>query len=137
MNLQVRDIALVTSTGLFEEYLKFKRLWFFAQLYPDSYENSLKIPTFIYDVLYICNQHEDEEELYECIVSIKENINKSLILLSNIRHNDILFQPLKEELEFWIRQLIEYIDDNPYIELQEKSKIVWPIIKQSQELAIL
>lgn len=137
INLQIRDIALVTSTGLLEDYLKFKKLWFFAQLYPDDYKNDLKIPSFIYDVLYICNQYEEIEELYNCIASIRANISESLILLSNIRHNNILFQPLKEELELWINQLIEYINDNPNIENEEKSKIVWPVIKQAKELSIL
>lgn len=137
MNLQVRDLALVTSNGILQEYLKFKKLWFFGQLYPDNFDISFKIPRFIYEALDICSQYQDEEDLDDCISSIKESINKSLILLSNIRNQNILFQPLKEELQYWIRQLIEYVDENPYIEIQEKSKIISPITYQAQELTIL
>jgi hypothetical protein len=137
MNVQVRDLALVTSSGILQEYLNFKKLWFFGQLYPNDSDNSYKIPRFIYEVLDICSQYKDEEDLDDCISSIKDNINKSLILLSNIRNQDILFQPLKEELQYGIRQLIEYVDENPYIEIQEKSKIISPITHQAQELTIL
>lgn len=137
MNLQVKDLALVTSNGILQEYLNFKKLWFFGQLYPDNFDNSFKIPRFIYEVLDICGQYENEQDLDDCISSVKESINKSLILLSNIRDKYILFQPLKQELQYWIRQLIEYIDENPYIEIQEKSKIISPITQQEQELTIL
>ncbi|MFZ2150661.1 MAG: hypothetical protein WAZ12_04855 [Candidatus Absconditicoccaceae bacterium] len=137
MNLQVRDLALVTSNGILQEYLKFKKLGFFGQLYPDNFDISFKIPRFIYEALDICSQYQDEEDLDDCISSIKESINKSLILLSNIRNQNILFQPLKEELQYGIRQLIEYVDENPYIEIQEKSKIISPITYQAQELTIL
>jgi len=137
INIQVRDFALVTSNGLLQEYLDFKKLWFFAQLYPDDFDNTLKIPIFIYDVLDICSQYDNLEDLNNCIKSIQKYINKSLVLLKKTKKQTILFQPLKKELQFWINQFIEYIDANPNIEIKEKSRILKPIDNQAQELDLL
>lgn len=137
INMQLKDLVLVISNNLLEEYINFKRLWFSAQIYPDEADNFIKIPKFIYDFLDVCNRNEDEEDLHNCVATINKNIKKSLILLSNIRNQDILFKPIKEELELGIRQLIEYINDNPYIETPEKSKIINPISNQAKDLNFL